>query len=94
MEHKSINGVFPMIFQFLTSETTWIFGLAIIFGLALIFTIIVKLTLFMFISFLTMFSAFGVYGGLLEVWVFIVCIMFLSVLALLRFRSNRIGGFE
>ena len=58
----------------------WILGMAIMFGLALILTVMTYRDLETFFIFLTIFCGFVVWGGLLDLWVLVLCLVILALI--------------
>lgn len=58
----------------------WILGMAIMFGLALVLTVMTYKDLETFFIFLTIFAGFVVWGGLLDLWVLVLCLVILALL--------------
>lgn len=57
------------------SEYDWIIGIGVSFGLALLFSSLTFKNLQSFLLFLTMFTGFFVYAGVLDLWILIMCII-------------------
>ncbi len=57
-----------------------ILGLAIMFALAMLMTMLTNKDLETFFVFLTIFSAFAVWSGLIPLWITVVCIIILVLI--------------
>ena len=66
----------------------WILGIGIMFGLAFVLTFITERNMVSFIAWLTVFNAFVVWAGLLELWTLILCIVFLVVVLFLELKGG------
>lgn len=62
------------------SDTNWILGIGIMFLLALFMTYITFKDIETFFVFLTIFSAFVVWSGLVELWILVMCLIVLSLI--------------
>ena len=58
-------------------DTSWILGIAIMFGLALVMAKLTFNDIESFIAFLTVFSGFIVWSGLLPLWILIINLIIL-----------------
>ena len=81
-----------MILQFDIEGFEWILGIALMFGFALIFTYITYKDLNSFIIWLTIFCGFVVWGGLLPLWVLILCIIVLIIVIYLQINNKNGNG--
>lgn len=62
-----------------TVDTSWILGIAIMFGLALVMTKLTFNDIESFFIFLTIFSGFVVWGGLLPLWILVLNLIILVI---------------
>lgn len=69
-----------VFFQIETVTTDVILGLGLMFGLALILTFMTFRDLESFFIWLTIFAGFVVYGGLVDLWVLIACLVILGMI--------------
>lgn len=67
----------------------WIFGLSVMFGLALLMTISSQKTTESFFVWLTIFAAFVVWSGLIDLWILILLIVVLVVLVFSNIQKKR-----
>jgi len=72
--------------------TDLMLGVGLMFGLALLFSYMTYRNMKSFIVFLTIFSGFVVWGGLVESWVLILMIIILSVVLVFDFKNNNNNG--
>ena len=77
-----------MLFQFEITGFEWIIGLGLAFGLALIFTVLTSQDFNTFLVWITIFIGFTVWGGLLPLWVLIVCIILLVIVIYLEIKDK------
>lgn len=71
------------------SVVDWIMGLSIMFGLAFMFTYLTVQDFRIFLAFLTIFDAFVVWAGLLELWTLILCIIITSLLIYMQLVGEK-----
>ena len=81
-----------MLFQFDISGYEWMLGLGIMFGLAIVMTALTFNNMSSFFSWLTIFCGFVVWGGLLDLWVLILCIIALTVVIYFEMKDNKREG--
>jgi len=79
-----------MLFQALEGWE-WMLGVGIMFGLALFMTMVTQKNSIAFSVWLLIFSAFVVVGGLLPLWVFILCLVFFIISVFFEMKSGT-GG--
>lgn len=80
-----------MFFQVSITGFEWVLGLALMFGIAFILTLITYKSLMSFVVWLTMTCAFVVYGGLLDLWVLIMCLIILTIVVFMQMRSQAVS---
>jgi len=68
-----------MLFQFDVSGYDWLIGIGIMFGLALVMNLITFNKTTSFFVWLTIFNAFVVWGGLLDMWTLVLCVIVLTI---------------
>ena len=61
-------------------DVNFMMGLAIMFGLAMIMTFLTVRDTETFFLWLTIFTGFVVWGGLVDLWILIVCIIILTLI--------------
>lgn len=79
-----------MLFQIIVGAD-WIIGVGLMFGLALVMTFLTQKSSIAFAVWLMIFSAFVVVGGLLPLWVLVLCIIFVVISLYIEMKSG-IGG--
>ncbi|TET57866.1 MAG: hypothetical protein E3J52_09620 [Promethearchaeota archaeon] len=67
-------------------------GLGLMFGLAFIMNLITFNKTNSFFVWLVIFNAIMVWGGLLELWTLILCIIILCVIIFFEMKTNKGGG--
>lgn len=72
-------------------DINWIFGVGIMFMLALGMTYITYKDVETFFIFLTIFSGFVVWAGLLPLWVLVMCLIVLTLIMINNIKKGR-GG--
>lgn len=81
------------ILQISTFTNDIIIGIALMFGMALILTYLTFRDLRTFFIWLTIFAGFVVWGGLLDLWVLILCLVILAMIIIsMIYKKN--GGIE
>ena len=78
-----------MLLQFTIAGFEWVLGLGIMFGLALVMNYLTYKDNSAFFIYLTIFCSFMVWGGLLPLWVLVVCIMILTIILYMQLKSQR-----
>lgn len=81
-----------MIFQFDISGYQWMIGIGIMFGLALVMNVLTFNKATSFFVWLTIFSAFVVWGGLLPLWTLVMCLIVLTVVIYMELQNK--GGIK
>lgn len=76
-----------MIFQTLT--TSWILGIGVMFGLSLMMTIMTYKDVDTFFIFLSIFSGFTVWSGLLPLWVMVFSIIITMLILVNKVNKKR-----
>lgn len=79
-----------MIFQEVLAEfsISFMLGLAIMFALALFMSFLTSKDTESFFIFLTIFAGFVVWGGLIDLWVLILCLIILTLIIISKFKKN------
>lgn len=80
-----------MLYQFDVSGFEWMLALGIMFGLAIVMTVLTFNNISTFFIWLTIFCAFVVWGGLLDLWVLILCVIVSTVIIYFEINSNKKG---
>jgi hypothetical protein len=70
------------------ASENFILGLGLMFGLAIFTAYIVELNLENFFGFLTFYSAFVIWMGLLPIWILIINLLILLVLIINSFKGG------
>jgi hypothetical protein len=70
----------------------WLIGLGLMFGLAFVMNLITFNKTNSFFVWLLIFNAMMVWGGLLELWTLVLCIIILSVIIFYEMKNNGNGG--
>ena len=78
-----------MIFQLTEFTINFMLGLSIMFGLSLFMTYLTSKDTETFFIFLTIFAGFVVWGGLIELWVLVLCLIILTLVMISKSKSNR-----
>jgi hypothetical protein len=82
-----------MLFQFdMPIGYEWLIGLGLMFGLAFVMNLITFNKTNSFFVWLLIFNAMMVWGGLLELWTLVLCIIILSVVIFYEMKNNGNGG--
>ena len=76
------------MFQLIEPEATWLIALALVFALALFMTFLSDKQTDTFFIFLTIFVGFGVWAGVLDLWILILCIIIITLLIIMNIKSN------
>lgn len=76
-----------MIFQLAEFSINFILGLSIMFGLSLFMSFLTSKDTEGFFIFLTIFAGFVVWGGLLDLWVLVLCLIILTIIMITRNKS-------
>ena len=79
------------MYQLAEVDINWIIGLALIFSLSLFMSFMTDKDVETFFIFLTIFSAFAVWSGLLDLWILIVCLILLTVILIMNVKKNSSG---
>lgn len=77
-----------MIYQTIT--ISWMLGIGIMFGLSFIMTVLTNKDLETFFIFLTIFSGFVVWSGLLPLWILVVSVIVLVLIITSKVNKKRI----
>ena len=77
-----------MIYQ--TATTSWLLGVGIMFGLAFLMTVLTFKDIESFFIFLTIFSGFVVYAGLLPFSILVICFIITLLIIINNIRKNRV----
>ena len=70
------------------ADINWILGLSIMFGLALVMTFMTFKSTKSFFTWLTIFSGFVVWSGIIELWVLVLCIIVLMIIFISNLRKR------
>lgn len=82
-----------MFFQFDTpAGYEWLIGLGLMFGLAFVMNAITFNRTNSFFVWLVIFNALVVWGGLLELWTLVLCLIILTVVIFYEMKSSKSGG--
>lgn len=82
-----------MLFQFdMPIGYEWLIGLGLMFGLAFVMNLVTFNKTNSFFVWLLIFNALMVWGGLLELWTLVLCIIILSVIIFYEMKNNGNGG--
>jgi hypothetical protein len=82
-----------MLFQFdMPTGYEWLIGLGLMFGLAFVMNLVTFNKTNSFFVWLLIFNALMVWGGLLELWTLVLCIIILSVIIFYEMKNNGNGG--
>jgi len=81
-----------LLYQFDVSGFEWMLGIGIMFGLAFVMTVLTFSNMSCFFVWLTIFCAFVVWGGLLDLWVLILSIIITTVVIYFEIQTNKRGG--
>ncbi len=68
-----------MIFQ-ATITVSWLLGVGIMFGLSFLMTVLTNKNVETFFIYLTIFSGFVVWSGLLPLWILVICVIILTLI--------------
>ena len=78
-----------MIFQLTEFTIDFMLGLSIMFGLSLFMTYLTSKDTESFFIFLTIFAGFVVWGGLIDLWVLVLCLIVLTLIMIFKSKSNK-----
>ncbi len=78
-----------MIFQLTEFTIDFMLGLSIMFGLSLFMTYLTSKDTESFFIFLTIFAGFVVWGGLIDLWVLVLCLIVLTLIMISKSKSNK-----
>ncbi len=78
-----------MIFQLAEFSINFMLGLSIMFGLALFMTFLTSQDTETFFIFLTIFAGFVVWGGLVDLWVLVLCLIIITLIMISKSKSNK-----
>ena len=78
-----------MIFQLAEFTIDFMLGLSIMFGLSLFMTYLTSKDTETFFIFLTIFAGFVVWGGLIDLWVLVLCLIVLTLIMISKTKSNK-----
>ena len=81
-----------MLFAWDFSGYEWMIGLGMMFGLALVMTVLTIDSVSGFFGWLLIFCGFVVYGGLLPLWVLVICIIAFSTVLFFEMSNKKGGG--
>lgn len=71
-------------------DINWILGLSVMFGLALVMTFMTFKNTQTFFIWLTVFSGFVVWAGLIELWVLVLCIIILMMIFISNLKKRSV----
>lgn len=74
-----------------TIDYDWLIGLGLMFGLAFVFTALTFNKFECFLIWLTVFCGFVVWGGLLPLWVLVLCLISLSSVIFIEIKNKTKG---
>lgn len=77
--------------QFDITGAEWIIGIGLVFGLAFVFTVLTEQDTRIFLIFVTVFTTFGVWAELLEVWTLIISIIAVTGIVYIELSKKRVG---
>ena len=66
----------------------WILGIGLMFGLAFVLTSMTRKDMTGFLAWLTIFNGFVVWAGLLDLWTFVLCMVFLIIVMYLDIKGR------
>lgn len=82
-----------MLFQFdIPAGYGWMIGLGLMFGLAFVMNLITFNKNNSFFVWLLIFNAIMVWGGLLDLWTLVLCLIILTSIIYFEMKNNGNGG--